>query len=253
MKPLRKLLVFEISGYMAHFRKFYSNSSSLTYSFPPRTVITGILAGILGRERDSYYEEFSTDKCGVGVSIASPIRKISQTVNFIRTKSKAELNGSGGPTQIPIEILLGEKNKVRYRVYFTHSNEALVGELAERIKHNRYIYPPYMGITEFTAELDLIGLLGHDEIEKTQPGGKVYLDTVININLLEDRGIVSGAGRLKILKEKMTVEFSSGRDIAGISSYVFEQDGKRLPVRLQTPYYSLKVEEETKNIVFMTN
>lgn len=251
MKPLQELLVFEISGYMAHFRKFYSNSSSLTYSFPPRTVVTGMLAGILGRERDTYYEEFSTQRCKVGVSIAAPIRKINQTVNFIRTKSKNELNGSAGPTQIPLEILLGEEDKVKFRVYFTHDDKSLNEELADRIAKNKYIYPPYMGVTEFMAQLELIDFLGKDDIEKQNSPGKAYIDTVINIDLLEDRGIAPGGENLKILREKMTVEFSAGRKIAGISSYVFEQSGKRFPVRLKIPYFSLKIEDEVENIVFM--
>ena len=49
------LLVFDISGKFAHFRKYYTNSSSLTYLVPPRTSIYGLIAGILGLERDSYY------------------------------------------------------------------------------------------------------------------------------------------------------------------------------------------------------
>ncbi|MFQ6061523.1 MAG: CRISPR-associated protein Cas5, partial [Thermoplasmata archaeon] len=79
------MLIFDIRGRMAHFRKFYTNSSSLSYDFPPRTVICGLIAGILGMPKDSYYEDFSLNRCRIGVAIGSPLRKIVQTVNFIRT------------------------------------------------------------------------------------------------------------------------------------------------------------------------
>ena len=48
IKEISKILIFDIKGPMAHFRKFYTNSSSLSYLFPPRTVVAGIIAGILG-------------------------------------------------------------------------------------------------------------------------------------------------------------------------------------------------------------
>jgi len=53
-----KLLIFDWKGRMGHFRKLDTNSSSLTYSFPSRTTIAGMIAGVLGYEKDSYYELF---------------------------------------------------------------------------------------------------------------------------------------------------------------------------------------------------
>ena len=64
---LMEILAFNIRGKFAHFRKFYSNSSALSYFIPPRTTIIGLIAGMLGLERDSYYEDFSLDNCDTGV------------------------------------------------------------------------------------------------------------------------------------------------------------------------------------------
>lgn len=252
MRPLQKMLVFTIKGYMAHFRKFYSNSSSLTYSFPPRTTVTGMIAGILGRERDSYYEEFSSNNCSVAISIGAPHRKINQTVNFIRTKNKNELNGSAGPTQIPLEILMGEKNKVQFNIYFMHDKKEIIDELTTRIKENKYIYPPYLGITEFTAELEFIDIVAPSMLEIKNSKEVVKIDTVVNIDHLQEKGIVPGDSNLKILKEKMTSEFAPGREIKNVSSLIFEAFGKRLPVRLKKPYLAAEINGETRNITFMS-
>lgn len=256
MKPLnerlnQELIIIEIAGRMAHFRKFYSNSSSLSYSFPPRTVITGMIAGILGRERDGYYQEFSTESCSVAVAIANPQRRISQVVNYIRTKSKSELDGSGGPTQIPMEILLGEGEKVRYRVFFEHKNAELIHEVAERIRESRYIYPPYLGISEFTAVMDFVALLGPEDMERRPSEEKVYIDTVINTDHLQDRGIYPGERDLKILKEKMTIEFAPGREINRTASFIFESSGRSLPVKLQNSYRQVNISGDITNITFM--
>ena len=41
-----KILTFRLQGKMAHFRRYYSNSSALTYTIPPRTTVLNI-AGLL--------------------------------------------------------------------------------------------------------------------------------------------------------------------------------------------------------------
>ena len=44
-------VIFDIEGKFAHFRKIYTNSSSLSYLVPPRTTVQGIIAAMLGYER----------------------------------------------------------------------------------------------------------------------------------------------------------------------------------------------------------
>lgn len=65
-----EVIIFDIMGRNAHFRKFYTNSSSLSYLVPPRTVIAGLIAGLLGLpserftndEKETYYEKFKSGK-----------------------------------------------------------------------------------------------------------------------------------------------------------------------------------------------
>ena len=118
MDKVNKILAFDLTGPMAHFRKYFTNSSSLSYEFPPRTTVIGIVAGILGLERDSYYEDFGMRKCRIAVKIKEPTRSIQRTVNYISVKNVNELNGSAGHTQIPLEIVLPKDiNKdIRYKI-----------------------------------------------------------------------------------------------------------------------------------------
>ena len=78
--------VFDLTGSMAHFRKYYTNSSSLTYGFPPRSVLMGVVAAVLGMERDSYYETLDRGRFSVAVKV--PGRRLMQTVNYTRTKKE---------------------------------------------------------------------------------------------------------------------------------------------------------------------
>jgi len=163
---LDKVLIFDLKGPTAHFRKYYTNSSSLSYLFPPRTVISGLIAGLLGipneKEKDEkkrYYEQFSDENCFISVSLRTKIRKIMQTVNYIRTKRLSELNGSAGGTQIPLEILLPEEAKeLVYRIYFWYKNKNnIYSQLKQRLENQSFVYPPYMGLTEFLASIEYVG------------------------------------------------------------------------------------------------
>lgn len=46
-----KVLAFDIWADYAHFRKFYTTTSPLTFSFPPPPTIAGILGAIYGTEK----------------------------------------------------------------------------------------------------------------------------------------------------------------------------------------------------------
>lgn len=254
MKDISRIMVFDIEGYMAHFRKFYTNSSALTYSFPPYTTVVGLIAGILGRPRDSYYKEFDSENCLIAVSLEAETRKIVQTMNYIRTKSKNELDGSAGPTPTPLEILLAKDSKLRFRIYFTHRNNELVDEVKKRVQEQRYVYPPYLGISEFLASLKFIDDIYEDRIKCIFREDPVKIATAINTEHIKERGIFLDRAEsgIKILKEKMAVEFDEERNLKKVSSFIFEATGKEIPVFLKTPYYQIQLKKgEHKNILFL--
>lgn len=97
-----KLLSFDLRGKMAHFRKYYSNSTALSYHVPPVATVKGMVAGMLGEERDSYYEAFSNEVCGIAVGVGAPLRKITQNMNLLKVESTNDLNGSKRPNNSDI-------------------------------------------------------------------------------------------------------------------------------------------------------
>ena len=47
-----KILVFDIWGEYAHFKKIYATTSALSYVVPPKTSIYGYIGAILGLEKE---------------------------------------------------------------------------------------------------------------------------------------------------------------------------------------------------------
>jgi len=255
-----KVLVFDIKGPMAHFRKYYTNSSSLSYLFPPRTVVVGLIAGLLGlpserhtkEKREVYYEKFDEKMCFVSLSLRSNVRRIMQTVNYSFTKTDGGKIDFSKHSQIPLEILLPESdNEITYRVYFYHANEEeIYGELKRRVEGQRFVYPPYMGLSEFLASIDNVG---EGKVSKN-PNREVELNSVCKLKEVE----LDFSGKdLQYITEKMPTDFLNDRTPRKPEEYVLEVKGKIMKVKLKNnaTCYSVNYFEDgcrlIENIMFM--
>lgn len=254
-----KVLIFDIRGPMAHFRKYYTNSSSLSYLFPPRTVITGLIAGLLGlpserhtkEKEDIYYEKFDENKCLVAVSLRSEIRRMMQTMNYHFTKTQNKEISFSKHSQIPLEILLPENEpEITYRIYFYHLDEEIYDKLKERLEGERFAYPPYLGITEFLASIDYIG---EGKISKNAKR-EVELNSVCKVKDVE----LDFSGKdLQYITEKMPTGFLNDRTPKKPGEYVTEIKGQVMKVFLKEGVASYSVSysdngcRSIENIMFM--
>lgn len=252
-----KILIFDLEGPMAHFRKYYTNSSSLSYLFPPRTVVVGLIAGLLGlpsekhrrSEKETYYEQFSSEKCLIAVSLRTKIRRMMQTVNYIKTTSLSELDGSAGSTQIPLEILLPETDReLTYRIYFHHVDDNIYNELKWRLHKQKFAYPPYLGLTEFLASIKYID---EGSISKNQEQ-ELEIKTICKLKEVE----IDFSEEIQYITEKMPIGFLYDRTPLPPENYVAEVKGRNMKVKVvdNTNCYSVTYSSngfaQNENIMF---
>ncbi|MGQ9531501.1 MAG: CRISPR-associated protein Cas5 [Desulfotomaculales bacterium] len=255
---MSKVAVFDLCGPLAHFRKYYTNSSSLTYGFPPRTALMGVVAAVVGRERDAYYEDFAPGRASFAVVNLTPVRRLIQTVNYVRTKEEdlARLRGLGAArgTQVPLELLLpaGGHCALRFRVFFACADGAVVEEVAARLRDGRPYFPLYLGLTEFIAEAVPVALANPGDYEVVPPGGVVALDSVLNAEFLAE--VVLGrngqSGR-RFVRERAPFAFGPGRTLAPPVDVIFEAEARPLTVRLRCPAYRFRLPDRTCTVAFM--
>lgn len=243
-----KGVVFDIEGSFAHFRKFYTNSSSLSYSLPPRTTAEGLLASFLGFERDSYYEKMSSEKLHIAVKKNLPTRSITQTLNYIKATSASKLNAPDAHTQIPFEVITSSKNeyKVSYRIYAA-SDEDYMDELQERLIKGKFVYPPSLGTVFFQGSVENVRLC---EILPEGKEGYIKISSVLPAEEIEE----IKCGEYQLVKERMPRDFGADRQVKKSGSYIFDQRGETLNVKLKSGYYAVRVFDEIgemENIMFM--
>lgn len=237
------LLIVKLKGRFAHFRKFYTNSSSLSYSIPPRTTLAGILAAILGYERNSYYKIFSKDNLKISLKVDKNTRKIVESVNYIKATSPKAILEPSEHTQIPIEIVTGNDG-VQYTLFISHKSKKLMDELEDRVKNNKYVYAPYLGSAPFNCVLNFVNRV---EVEESEALEELEIATPIDSKHIVEGSLNLLEGSFKFLKERMPVEFKEGREISNNAAYIYEESGKPIKLKIKSKY----VEVGKENIVFM--
>ncbi|SEP04843.1 CRISPR-associated protein Cas5 [Propionispora vibrioides] len=238
-------IIFDIEGKFAHFRKFYTNSSSLSYSIPPRTVLQGMLAAMFGLPRDSYYRKWNSDHLHIAVRKNGPTYSVTQTLNYIKAVSMGELRKPKEHTQIPFELIVAVK-KVSYRLYVSFENEAETAELCERVRQERFVYPPVLGAAPFQADVTYVA---NAQFVKVEPEDFISVSTVLPVEIVKNIKVEEFA----LLKEKMPQDFGEDRKLLPARSYLLENQGLPLKVQLRPASccYSVQYKENEEYITFL--
>ncbi len=239
-----KVISFHLKGKMAHFRKFYSNSSALSYFIPPRTTICGIVAGLLGRNRDEYYEEFSIKNCNIAVASCSSIKKAIQKMNFLMIKSNNDLNGfQEHHSQTPMELIIPQNIRndyLDYKIWIHHRDEKVMNEIMELITgidigcYRTKGISVALGSAFNLGWIDGIEILEGEVVNKVKEeifSSAIPLEKVKDINtekMLE--------GEYRIIKEEISLEFDDYRRITenGLKDIVVNLNNNFIPASVSS-------------------
>lgn len=250
--PESPLIIFDLTGAFAMFRKFYTNSSSLSYAFPPRTTVAGLIAGLLGYERDSYSEDLGPERCDIAVSVRIPVRRVMQTVNYVMTegsvwtKNAGGFDGSAGGIQTPVEWVfpaLGEP-WLRYRIYVHHRDPAFAERLSGMLRDGSRVYPPYLGMSECLGQVEHVATL--EDWDLSVKEGETPVSTVV------PSAAIAGSPRLEagtqIIKERTAFALGADRKLLSIGDVLYERNCKPITARIGRPVFEAAYEASERGL-----
>jgi len=245
-----QFIVFDWKGKMAHFRQFDTNSSSLSYSFPPPTVIMGMIAGLMGMKRDDYYDRLGPEKLKISVQIKTIPRKIMQTMNYIFAKSPNDLNMSAREkhTQIPVELVTAKdfpNEELCYRIILHTNDETLYSFIMEALIEKKYKFLPYFGSAPFQSWIEWPG-----SIKSVTPieNKTVIIDTTTAVKNID----LSTLSMEKIdgfppafYREHVRRFFTGNRQPGDVMDVIWERNRGKIKARFKQPVYHIQLESET--------
>lgn len=216
-----RVLVFDISSDYAHFRQPYSTTSALTYAIPPRTTVLGIVGAILGIDsggfgKSEHIAELEKASIKIGVRVMRPIEKIRFNMNYSYTKADAATKGVLH-IQVPVEMV---KNPL-YRFYVAADN-GIFEKLEKMVTNKESYYTPYLGISEFLAQVKYVGTYKAEAVNEIDK-----ICTVIQI--LEGTNLLFCDDQ-KIFRETHAMSMNSQRHVLQYTEVAYEAEGKFLRV-----------------------
>ncbi len=124
---MKSVLVFDLWGDLGHFKKPYTTTSPLSFAFPPRPTIAGIISAIVGLGKNEYPRFFLRKDAAIGLRLLNPVKKIRISHNLIDTKRAKLFSKIKQRTQIRQEYV----KDPRYRIYFQHKKAEIFSRLRD--------------------------------------------------------------------------------------------------------------------------
>jgi len=81
---------------MGHFKRVGRSVTKQTYRIPPRTTVAGMLAAIVGSDRDSYYDVFGADTSAIAITPLFDIRTVNVPTTGLGTDPKQAVTKTAG-------------------------------------------------------------------------------------------------------------------------------------------------------------
>jgi len=228
---MNRALVFDIWADYAHFKKYYTTTSPLTFSIPPKTTLYGIVSAILGFSKEEYLEYFQEGQCKIAVQIKNPVKKTRINLNLIDTKKAALMAQIETRTQIKTEFLKDAK----YRIYFMHQNENLYNDLKEKLKNHKSVYSISLGLSENLANFKYIEEI---ELKKITENSWQKINTVIRIDKenISKGDIDFSQSNREYFSDKIAVEMKSDRTVTDYAKVLFERSGRSIKANVNQYY-----------------
>lgn len=218
-----KAVVFEIWGDYGLFRKFYTTSSPLTFSFPPPTAVAGMIGAVLGLSREDYLEKLNASTFDVAVAMINPLKKTRMTINHIETKGAIEMSKIRERTQTRSEFLKDAK----FKLYIYFKDDSLRDEFRELLMNGKTYYTLCLGLSELIAGFRY---LGEYEIDKIKGSEMKSVKSVLLADRIEKEGIEFKKGG-KYIKERIPVSMKPDRSVDLYRTALFNANAESMEVR----------------------
>ncbi len=226
-----RVIAFDIWGDYAHFRKLYTTSSPLTFSFPPPSTISGILGAIYGTDKNTnqYLDIFGPANCKTAIRILNPIKKVRIGINLLESK--------GTNLRVPMsDKNLAPRTQIRtefikdpmYRIYLAHTDDRVMGVLGEKLFKHEPVFSVSLGLSELLANFRLVGYSDYEIIADQKP---VELCSPFTAENLMPAGLEVEIGK-KYFKERMPILMDRNRVVSKYTDVIFEPAGKPIKARV---------------------
>ncbi|MBO8165038.1 MAG: CRISPR-associated protein Cas5 [Brevibacillus sp.] len=216
-----KVLAFDVTGALAHFRKPDTTATQLTYPFITPTAAKGLVGAILG------LSDFRT-RDRVGIQLLRPVRQSAQQMSMLGKDGGQVFNR---PTTIELLVQPG------YRIYY--AGDEYSDDLHDFLLKEHAVYPTYLGVAFALTKPKLVQVFEQvspvqDRLEQIVTKTVVPAEIVQDLVIEPDRHYSRAGGFLR--------QYLGDRTFEKSVDFIYERQGKPMSVRLADDFLSSDVQ-----------
>jgi len=226
-----RVVAFDVWGDYAHFKRNYTTTSPLSFPAPPKTTVLGLIAAIIGLEREEYPDVLKG--CEVGIRLLKPIKRARLMLSLVGTKSE-HLVSSPLVGYFKKHILIGYEfiKDPHYRIYL-RADDWVLDTLKEQLIAHKCVYTPYLGLSELICNFGYVGCWECDEIKPTE---HVPIDSIVPIEsstrtYVDKRSIRLRTGGVYSVSDSMPLSMGKDREVAEYIRVLVEESGGSIEAR----------------------
>jgi len=251
------VLVFDIEARYGFLKVPEVTRATLSFPFT-RTSMVGIIAAILGLERNSYWDENNTlANARIALELVKPIKRSSLTFNYVHTKSTVKLGNissylpkgdeRGFVTAVKLDLL----RDVHYRIYFNTDDQDLHGQLKEYLEKNWSTFAPYLGHANLLVDITYLGEFPLAELKENT----AEVSTVIPVSIIDPSFFKIFDSDMLIVYDIPIRSILVASEVTRVvtENFIINDLSKsfKIVVKQNSKIYSVKIKDNVKNIVFM--
>jgi len=222
-----RCLSFTIRSTWGHFKRVGRSVTKQTYRIPPRTTIAGLLAAIVGSDRDSYYDIFQSDDSAVAITPLSDLRTVNVPTTGLGTDPGQDVTQTSGHWR-SYQLTYQDTRKDRqlhayevladpaYRIDVAVEDPSFYESLREHLDNGTSVYPPSLGKSEYLATIQNVTI----DASPTPKSDSDGIDSVVPVSLsdtIPQPGVSYSVERSPAIMEAE----SGGRRTTRFDDYVF--------------------------------
>ena len=149
--------------------------SMQTFSVPTGTAVIGMIAAILGLDKNTYWNSFPKDSYQLAIGIRNPIKKVWIPFNTLKVTSPSHFFDYKDHKRSNMEFIKDSK----FRIWFSSSNKELMKGLITLLENHQSVYSFSLGLAWCLGDFEYI-----DTCSSIQKGNAQENDTNQEQNLL---------------------------------------------------------------------
>ncbi len=250
-------LSFTVRSTWGHFKRVGRSVTKQTYRIPPRTTVAGMVAAIVGAERNSYYNTFGADNSSIAITPLSDLRTVNIPTVGLGTDPKQDVTASAGTYYSEYNLTYQDTTKDRqlhgyevladpaYRIDLAVEDETFYNDLRDHLISGTAVYPPSLGKSEYLATIEDVQ---EQTPKRLQSDGLIDVDSIVPGSLSDavpQGNVTYGVERSPAIMKRE----KGGRKTTRFDDYVYTQQADNA-VRIRADADPVPVTVGSRTVVF---